>query len=622
MRPGGTRDSLSPSSSVALRSTAVIARQRRGPASPLPAVAQAALAGAGLAAAGGLVVARSPHLAHPTLSGLFTAALIAAMTAVGCATLHRGIERRLWLVLLTLGLYSATTLDGLTASGLDAAGKIAWAGVLVIAVYLLLCFPEGRLPAPAGRAIVALTAAAASVVWGVLLAVAERLPEFVPAARCEGACPRNPVRILHGTDALTHALSLASWSLTVAALGAVALTLALRLRQATSIGRRTTIPILTSVIAVAVTFAATAISRGGGAAPEALERLGWLSAAATLTVPAAFLVGMLGARVFAGGALERLVARLSGGADDVNIRRILADALGDPSLTVAFWRPQRHEYLDARGDPVELPARAGGRSATVVRQDGTPRAMIVHDAALDAEPGLVAAAGGAALMMLENARLEADLRTSVADLRASRARLASAADAGRREIERNLHDGAQNRLVALRIKLAEAEAQAGSDRALRRSLGELGADTEATIDELRSLAHGVYPALLVDHGLRPALASVASRSSLPVRVQIAVAGRFAPEIEATVYFCCLEAIQNAAKHAGDGATATVSVREHAGRIAFEIRDDGLGFDLDGVGGGRGLANLHDRVAAVAGDVRVASAHGCGTTVRGEVPARA
>ena len=136
--------------------------------------------------------------------------------------------------------------------------------------------------------------------------------------------------------------------------------------------------------------------------------------------------------------------------------------------------------------------------------------MIVHDPALDAEPGLVGAAGGAALMMLENARLEADLRASVADLRASRARLASAADAGRREIERNLHDGAQQRLVALRMRLADAEAQVVSDDELRRSLGELGADAEETIDELRSLAHGVYPAVLVDHGLASALTSVAA----------------------------------------------------------------------------------------------------------------
>jgi len=618
MRPGGTQVQASPGSEVALRSAA-FARPRPRAAGPRLAVVQTALAGTGLAAAAGVIVAHSPYLRHPALEGLVYAALIGAMTAVGCVALYRGIERRLWLVLLTLALYSATTLDTLAAPRPDALGQIAWGAVLVVAVYVLLSFPEGRLPDRVARRVVAATALGAVLVWSALLATAERLPEFMPAARCHDECPRNPVRILGGGATLSDALAVASWSLTAGALIAVAVTLTFRLRGAPSISRRTTIPIVVSVMAVAGTFAAAAVARASGAAPATLERLGWFSTATALTIPSAFLAGMLGARVFAGGALERLVARLSADTGDLDARRVLADALGDPSLTVAFWRPQRSEYVDARGRPVQPPAGTAGRSATIVRQDGDPLAMIVHDPALDAEPGLVGAAGGAALMMLENARLEADLRASVADLRASRARLASAADAGRREIERNLHDGAQQRLVALRMRLADAEAHASSDDELRRSLGELGADAEETIDELRSLAHGVYPAVLVDHGLASALTSVAGRSQQPVRVETALAGRFAPDIEAAVYFCCLEAIQNAAKHAGAGATVTVRVQAHAGRVAFEIRDDGVGFDVDNVDDGHGLMNLQDRVAAVAGDVRVVSGCGTGTTVSGNVP---
>jgi signal transduction histidine kinase len=619
MRPLGTRVQSSLGSDVALRSVA-FARPRPRPAGPRPAVVRTAFLGTGLAAGAGVTVAHSPYLQHPAVQGVVYGALIAAMTTVACVALHRGIERRKWLVLLTLALYSATTLDTLAAPGLDALGQIAWAAVLVIAVYILLSFPEGRLPDQVARAVVAATALAAVLVWGALLATAERLPEFMPAARCQDECPRNPVRILGGGATVSDALAVASWSVTAGALIAVAVALTARMRTAPSIGRRTTGPILVAVLAVAGTFAAAAVARAGGAAPTTLERLGWFSTATSLTIPCAFLASMLGARVFAGGALERLVAQLSAGARDVDARRVLADALGDPSLTVAFWRPQRSEYVDERGHPVQPPTGPSGRSTTIVRQDGDPLAMIVHDAALDAEPGLVAAAAGAALMMLENARLEADLRASVADLRASRARLASAADAGRREIERNLHDGAQQRLVALRMRLADAEARAVSDDELRRSLGEMGADTEETIDELRSLAHGVYPAVLVDHGLACALTSVAGRSPLPVSVETALPGRFAPAIEAAVYFCCLEAIQNAAKHAGVGARVTVSVRAHAARVAFEIRDDGVGFDVHGVHGGDGLTNLHDRVAAVGGDVHVASGHGAGTTVRGDVPA--
>jgi signal transduction histidine kinase len=619
MRPRGTRVPLSPGSDVALRSAA-FARPRPRRACARPAVVQTAVLGTGLAAGAGVTVAHSPYLQHPAVQGVLYGALIAAMTTVACVALHRGIERRLWLVLLTLALYSATTLDTLATPGLDALGQIAWAAVLVVAVYILLSFPEGRLPDQVARGVVAMTALASVVVWGALLATAERLPEFMPAARCKDECPRNPVRILGGDATVGDALAVASWSVTAGALMAVAVALTVRLRTAPSISRRTTSPILVAVLAVAGTFAAAAVARAGGAAPATLERLGWFSTATSLTIPCAFLAGMLGARVFAGGALERLVARLSAGTRDLDARRLLADALGDPSLTVAFWRPQRGEYVDERGHPVQPPTAATGRSATIVRQDGDPLAMIVHDAALDAEPGLVGAAAGAALMMLENARLEADLRASVADLRASRARLASAADAGRREIERNLHDGAQQRLVALRMRLADAEAQVVSDDGLRRSLGELGADTEETIDELRSLAHGVYPAVLVDHGLASALTSVAGRSPVPVRVETVLPGRFAPAIEAAVYFCCLEAIQNAAKHAGVGARVTVSVRAHAGRVGFEIRDDGVGFEVHDVRGGHGLTNLRDRVAAVGGDVHVASGHGAGTTVRGDVPA--
>ncbi len=619
MRFPGTRVQSSPASDVALRSAAIV-RPRPAPESPGQAVVQTAVVGAGLALATGLIAAHSPYVAHPTLQGVVSAAVIAAITTVACVALHRGIERRRRLVLFTLLLYSATSLDTLTAPGLDALGQIAWGSLLVVAVYLLLSFPGGRLPDAGARAVVALTALGSALVWGALLATADRLPEFTPRATCESACPHNPLRIVAGGGGLTDALAAATWSLTAGALVAVAVVLTLRLRRATSIGRRTMVPILMSVLAVAATFTAAAFSRGNGADSATLDRLGWVSMATVLLVPCGFLVGMLCARVFAGGALERLVARLSDGAGDVNIRRILADTLGDPSLDVAFWRPQRDEYVDARGRPVQPPARVEGRSTTVVRQDGEPLAMIVHDAALDAEPGLVAAAGGAALMMLENARLEADLRASVADLRASRARLASAADAGRREIERNLHDGAQQRLVALRMRLADAEAHATPDGELRQSLEELGADAEATLEELRSLAHGVYPVVLVDHGLAPALQSVARRSPMPVCVDAALAGRFAAEVEAAVYFCCVEAIQNAAKHGGPGTTVTVSARTHAGQVTFEIHDDGIGFDVDAVERGHGLTNLHDRLAAVSGEMHVASAHGRGTTVRGEVPA--
>jgi hypothetical protein len=190
-------------------------------------------------------------------------ALIAAMTTVACVALHRRIERRLWLVLLTLALYSATTLDTLATPGLDALGQVAWASVLVVAVYILLSFPEGRLPDRVARGVVITTALGAVLVWGALLATAERLPEFMPSAGCDSECPHNPVRILGAGATVDDALAVASWSLTAGALIAVAVALTFRMRTAPSIGRRTISPILLSVLAVAASFAAAAVARTG-----------------------------------------------------------------------------------------------------------------------------------------------------------------------------------------------------------------------------------------------------------------------------------------------------------------------------------------------------------------------
>src|SRR3954449_6210266 len=274
MRLGATRARSSPASAVALRSGG-FARPRAQRAGSRQAAVQIAVLGAALAAGAGVAVAHSPHVRHPAVQGVLYAALIAAMTTVACVALHRGIERRLWLVLVTLGLFSATALDTLATPGFDVLGQIAWAAVLVVAVYILLSFPEGRLPDQVARGVVAATTLASVLVWGALLAAAERLPEFMPAANCQDGCPRNPVRILGGGATARDALAVAAWSVTAAALIAVAVALTFRMRTGPSISRRTMSPTLVAVLAVAGTFAAAAAAPAGGAAPAAVEALGW-----------------------------------------------------------------------------------------------------------------------------------------------------------------------------------------------------------------------------------------------------------------------------------------------------------------------------------------------------------
>jgi signal transduction histidine kinase len=214
-----------------------------------------------------------------------------------------------------------------------------------------------------------------------------------------------------------------------------------------------------------------------------------------------------------------------------------------------------------------------------------------------------------------------EVRRQAEELRASRARIVAASDAARRQIERNLHDGAQQHLVALAVNLRLVQQLAEADPATAKEmLAQLGHDVQDAVQELRSLAHGIYPPLLVDRGLAEALAAAAGRAALPTEVDAAGTGRYPQDVEAAVYFCCLEALQNAGKHAGESATAKVRVWEEAGGLLFEVSDDGAGFDPAARSTpGAGFVNMGDRVGAIGGSVGVESSPGKGTRISGRIP---
>jgi len=301
------------------------------------------------------------------------------------------------------------------------------------------------------------------------------------------------------------------------------------------------------------------------------------------------------------------------------LRWALAEAFDDPSLEVAF--PLDGAWVDAHGRPLALPPAGNGRSVSRVHDSGRTVAAIVYDAALDARPELVQAGVAMARVVLDNQRLAAEAAASLAEVRRSRARIATSAERERRRIERDLHDGAQQRLVALRIELELAEELVLRDPqrgALR--LRELEQEVQDALDELRTLAHGVYPPLLGERGLRDALQAATARSTIPVKLEARDVERYPPEIESAVYFCVLEALQNVLKHAADTRHTLVRLDGSvAGELLFSVHDDGAGAPSGVIRAGAGITNMRDRLAAVGGHLAVRSSLGAGTVVRGRLP---
>jgi signal transduction histidine kinase len=255
----------------------------------------------------------------------------------------------------------------------------------------------------------------------------------------------------------------------------------------------------------------------------------------------------------------------------------------------------------------------------MVSNNGRPGVALIHDPALSEHRDFLDAVASVALFATENERLTASLEASLLELERSRTRIAAAADRERHRIERDLHDGAQQRLVALRIKLELADELMEADTSYAHELlREAESEIEVALDEVRSLARGIYPPLLADQGLTLALRSAALRAPLPTTVDCDGVGRYPPETESAIYFSCLEALQNAAKHARGASGVAISLVV-GDELRFEVSDDGEGFDAGERARGQGLTNMEDRLAAVRGRLTVRSVPGEGTVVSGAVP---
>ena len=256
-----------------------------------------------------------------------------------------------------------------------------------------------------------------------------------------------------------------------------------------------------------------------------------------------------------------------------------------------------------------------------MRHDGAPTVAMIHDPQLNDDPELLEAAGAVALLAAENAALDAGWTEALQELKRSRARLVRAADDERRKFERNLHDSVQQQLISIKVRL-EMEANEGDlSESSRGRLPKIAQSVEAALTQVQEVAHGLYPPLLIASGLPTALRRLYAHAASPPEIDAIGVGRYEPEIESAVYYCCSEAIQNATKHGGrDVVHVSVALAEEDGRLTFRVVDDGLGFAVGDVRG-LGLQNMEDRLGALGGRLTIATAPGRGTTISGHIPLR-
>jgi signal transduction histidine kinase len=571
----------------------------------------ATVSAAAAAAATAGVVALAHGAAREQTTTLAAVTLLAALSFVGSGLIAWRRRPEVWTGALMVAAgfcMLASSLANFDSAVPFTIGLVAAPVATAVIAHLVLAFPDGRLHSTLERVVVA----GAYFVTIPLQVVMLMFMGFENVTGCP--CPSNLLFIRD--DMALHSAIMSTQRILGIALGVVAVGIVVRRWQGASGPlRRALAPILLTgsitLLLLLGTLLAAQVSTPAWATVSAAERV------ATALVPIAYLLGLFRARL-GRVAVSDLVMELGEMPEPGRLRDALARALRDPSLQLAYWVPQSGRYVGVDGRRVE-PSGAGGRTVTMLERHDQRIAALVHDPALAEDPALLDAVSTAAGLALENERLLADLRAQVVQLHESRARIVEAGDTERRRLERNLHDGAQQRLVSLALALGLAESKVQDDppgavellQAAREELAQ-------ALAELRELARGIHPAVLTERGLPYALATLAERAPVEVALEVKVARRPPAAIEAAVYYVVAEALSNIAKYAR-ATTASVHVTMDDRRLLVEVADDGVGGADPSAGSG--LRGLEDRVQAFGGALRVVSGPGEGTRITAQLPWR-
>jgi signal transduction histidine kinase len=557
----------------------------------------AGVAGVVAVLAGYAFALTSDHLEHPLPQAIVHGWITLSYVLCGLIAWRRHPESRFGQLMIAAGL--ATALSNLSWSDnalVQSIGMTFDLVPLIVFLHVFLAFPTGRLSARSERVL---------VTAGYLVGLGG---QFVVLLL--GTFGTDNVFAIVGAPAVgnvVHAVMLVT--IAVLSLAGVAVLVVRRLRRGRV--RRRSAALLVDAFAVGLVMIALLMVWGFPPLPH-FPVIQYATLVVLGLAPVAFLIGLLDAHL-ARTAVGALVIRVR--TTPTDLRAALASALRDESLRLLYWLPQYQSWSDETGHPEQLPA-GDDRVATVIDRDGEPVAALVHDRSLLEERALLDAVTAAAAIALDNGRLRAESHARIEELRGSRARVIEAQQRERQRLERDLHDGAQQRLIALSLDLGRLESRADTDDESRVALAQAKKEVAASLSELRAVARGLHPAVLSGHGLAVAVESLAARAVVPVTLDLGLEGRLPETVEVAAYYVVSESLANIGKHAR-ASTASIETCRADGMLVVEVRDDGVGgADTEG---GTGLRGLADRVEALGGRLRVWTPAGVGTRVRAELP---